>query len=377
MPASFQGLINSRIFKFTVGESVDGEPSEFFVHEDAVAQLSNPLHTLTKGPSADARAGHATWKDVSKDTFERFAQFAYTGDYSIPKTEYLNAVAKQGKIETSVPTPPPSEASHDIRHGSVSSISTIQPPDKPVTAVDSERREDLVNDKLNDDEGAILNYPSPLGKKSKKKRRPNKPATTDPEPESAKEPATVQDVPEPKPEKTDSVFVDPEQEAASSVIQEEARDDPLQLLTADFNTLPYPLLASRDNYDGTCEPATDFEKNRSYSKVFLSHASLYVLGGAQLVDSLKTLALFKLHKTLSAFELDNENIGDITDLARYAYSEDGKNVEEGSGGLRGLVCQYMGRHATELSDDTKFLNFLAEGGQVVKDFLKLKLQRKN
>jgi hypothetical protein len=64
---------------------------------------------------------------------------------------------------------------------------------------------------------------------------------------------------------------------------------------------------------------TDSEKERSYSNVLLSNASLYVLGDDQLVESLKALSLFKPHKTLCTFELDNENVGDITDLARYAY----------------------------------------------------------
>ncbi|KAH7312899.1 hypothetical protein BKA65DRAFT_148559 [Rhexocercosporidium sp. MPI-PUGE-AT-0058] len=168
-----------------------------------------------------------------------------------------------------------------------------------------------------------------------------------------KESAKVQEVPEPEPERADSVSVDQEQEPTSAGSQH----DPLEMLTEDFHTLSYPLVASCDNYDGTCGPTTAFEKECSYSKVFLSHASLYVLGRALLIDPLKALALFKLHKTLSTFKLENENIGDITDLARYAYSEDGEKVDEGLRGLKGLVCHYMGRHAMGLSQDTKFLNF--------------------
>jgi hypothetical protein len=36
---------------------------------------------------------------VSKGTFERFTQFAYTGDYSIPKMEKRNRVAMLGKYD--------------------------------------------------------------------------------------------------------------------------------------------------------------------------------------------------------------------------------------------------------------------------------------
>jgi hypothetical protein len=32
----------------------------------------------------ESLAGEARWKDVDKTTFINFAQFAYTGDYSVP-----------------------------------------------------------------------------------------------------------------------------------------------------------------------------------------------------------------------------------------------------------------------------------------------------
>jgi hypothetical protein len=53
------------------------------------------------------------------------------------------------------------------------------------------------------------------------------------------------------------------------------------------------------------------------------NASLYILGDLQLIDSLKALALFKLHRTLCVFQLDDGNAEDIIALARYAYSEEG------------------------------------------------------
>lgn len=72
--------------------------------------------------------------------------------------------------------------------------------------------------------------------------------------------------------------------------QEQPLEEPV--LTAHLPSLSYPLLASRDNYEGPCEPATNFEKDHSYSNFLLSHPSLFVLGDGQLVDSLKALALF-------------------------------------------------------------------------------------
>ncbi|KIM96402.1 hypothetical protein OIDMADRAFT_132189 [Oidiodendron maius Zn] len=314
MPASFQEIINSRLFKFIVGEGA----SEFSVHEDAVAHLSKPLHSLTKGSSSEARAGRARWNDVSKDTFERFVQFAYTGDYSIPTTEKRGSEPQFDQVDTNIST-----------------------------------------------------------KKNKKKKRRKESLPAVPEPDPEPEPADLAQnhVQEEEESVAAQSELHPEQDPAPIPEESKSAEQTTHILVADFDTLSYPLLASRDNYEGTCEPSTDFNKDHCYSNVLLSHASLYLLGDSQLVDSLKALALFKLHKTLCTFELDDDNIGDITDLARYAYSDGDKPVDEGLGGLRELVCQYLAIHAVELSSDPRFLNLLAGGGQIVKDFFKFQLQR--
>jgi hypothetical protein len=60
-----------------------------------------------------------------------------------------------------------------------------------------------------------------------------------------------------------------------------AAEEPEQLRAGrdrhpEFHTLPYPLLTPRNIHLRTCEP--HFQPDRSYSNVFLAHASLYVLG---------------------------------------------------------------------------------------------------
>jgi hypothetical protein len=68
--------------------------------------------------------------------------------------------------------------------------------------------------------------------------------------------------------------------------------------------------------------------------------------------------LFKLHKTLCGFELDADNAADIVDLARYAYSDEGRGLEEGVRSLRSLVCQFMAEHALVLASDAAFAELL-------------------
>ena len=349
-----------------------------------------PLRILTKS-SPEARAGQATWKDVGKDTFERFVQYAYTGDYSIPKTQKrcmaiptkvnsihkkTNGVDKHEKSENGVAphsSSPSAPNGFDGIRERLDSLGSDETPDI---------RDGSISEKL-DDEGTILNQPTLPTKKHKKRaaraaalEKAAKEAALKSEKEAPPEPELPAEQKKPHLEEqqtTEPQQASPESELISLDEPEKPSSEP-HILTADFHSLSYGLFASRDNYEGTCEPSMDFEKDHSYSNVLLSHAALYALGDKELVDNLKALALFKLHKTLCTFELDKDNIGDITDLARYAYSAKDNGAEEGTGGLRGLVCQYMAIHAKELSTDAKFMNLLVGGGQIVQDFIKLQLQ---
>jgi hypothetical protein len=180
--------------------------------------------------------------------------------------------------------------------------------------------------------------------------------------------------------KNTEVGLEPEQLLESSPVFRARRDSypeplSLNLFATDFQSLQYPLLTPRNIHLHTCEPAEIFEPDWSYSNIFLAHASLFVLGDFWLIDTLKALSLHKLHKTLCIFQLDDANIEDIIDLARYVYNEKGKGSEEGIGSLRSMVCQYMALNAAVLSLYDGFMELLAEGGQFVKDLFKFVTQR--
>ena len=51
------------------------------VHEAAFAEQSRALSALMQGVMIEGSAGQAKWEDMDMETFTRFAQFAYTGDY--------------------------------------------------------------------------------------------------------------------------------------------------------------------------------------------------------------------------------------------------------------------------------------------------------
>ncbi|TAQ85295.1 hypothetical protein B7494_g6393 [Chlorociboria aeruginascens] len=313
-------IINSRLFKFTVGRTSDNGATEFFVHEEAIAQLSRPLHNLVRGDLSETQAGCTIWEDVSKETFERFVQFAYTGDYSVPQTEKRKGIVKQDTVEDDTAFPPQEvEGEPEVNYFGIE----------------------------NNNWGSLAISKKPKKKLWKDIRKSKR------SPELVEEPAFC-----------------PMPTTSSPVIQPTREKYPetplLSQFRGTFHSLSIPLLAPRNSYENTCEPAEDFERGQSYSNVFLAHASLYILGDYHLIDSLKALALHKLHKTLHIFQL-NENVEDIIDLARLAYSNEGKGVEGGIGGLRDLVCRYMAVNASTLSLDAGFLDLLGEGGQFAQD----------
>ncbi|KAL2061306.1 hypothetical protein VTL71DRAFT_7579 [Oculimacula yallundae] len=341
MSPSFPEIINSRVFKFRVGESKDGTPTEFSVHEEAIAQLSQPLHSLLKGELLEAQTGCAVWPSTSKEAFERFIQFAYTGDYSIPETKPCTRMAESGTGS------PPGQFLSGFSGGSKENGDTVE---KTAEMYDS--FEELMS--------------SFKGKKDKKGKKMAKKETRG---WGTYEPVEPQPEPEPEP------YLMP----VFRTGRDSYPDPPLPLsprtLTVEFRSLSFPPPASRNIHHLTCEPAEIFEPGRSYSNVFLAHAALYILGDFWLVDNLKALALHKLHKTLCIFQLNDENMMDIVDLARYAYREEGKGMEAGIGSLRSLVCQHMAWNAEVLSLHTGFMDFFAEGGQFVRDFFRFAVQR--
>jgi hypothetical protein len=109
--------------------------------------------------------------------------------------------------------------------------------------------------------------------------------------------------------------------------------------------------------------------HEDFTPVFLAHARLYSFADMRLVHPLKNLALHKLQKTLLAFQLYSERIGDIIKLVRYAYDH-GLDRSEASGmdELRRLVVEYMASEVDAIGKHAEFKILLEEGGEFVTDF---------
>lgn len=117
------------------------------------------------------------------------------------------------------------------------------------------------------------------------------------------------------------------------------------------------------------QPKPNSSANQDYTPVFLAHARLYTFAEMRLIYPLRDLALDKLHRTLGEFQLYAQRVGDVVELARYAYKNGPDRSESGElDGLRQLVVEYMAREADTIGENPKFKVLLEEGGEFVGDF---------
>jgi hypothetical protein len=234
---------------------------------------------MMTGDLSESQTGRTVWKDVSKETFEQFAQFAYTGDYFITAPVLREFDPEEWKQFDET--------------------------------LDEAKEEDEYQD-----EGREL----PSGKKRKRSER-----------------------------------------AATGKL----------IAPTTLSDLTFVRL-ERQRYWKVNRPSTYYDSKYDYTQVLLCHASLYILGDLWLVEPLKMLALHKLQKTLNHFHIDKYKIRDVIHLLRVVYGEEGRTGPEGfEGGLAQLVCAYLAMHGEFLRDDERFLEFMGEGGQFVKDVWRL------
>jgi hypothetical protein len=96
-------VFRSSIFTFLIGEN----KTPIAVHAEAIAKHSKALNALINGGMEEAKAGRASLPDVSEDTFLRFCQYAYAGDYSTPPFTTIEAEAEEVPVDASDWPPPP------------------------------------------------------------------------------------------------------------------------------------------------------------------------------------------------------------------------------------------------------------------------------
>ena len=107
-----------------------------------------------------------------------------------------------------------------------------------------------------------------------------------------------------------------------------------------------------------------------YTEVFLGHARMYVFAEKYDIKPLKTLALLKLHRTLSIFTLFPERVGDIMTLLKYVYANTAEAVD-GTEDIRTMLAHYIGCEMEMLTKDGDIKDLMLDNGDMLGDFLKM------
>ncbi|KAF2802379.1 uncharacterized protein BDZ99DRAFT_202149 [Mytilinidion resinicola] len=85
MAPTFEDFIQSHQFTFFVGQ----EGKSIVVHAAAIAATSQQLDALINGGMGESETRCARIEDVKVDDFIRFCEYAYRGDYTVPRWEEL------------------------------------------------------------------------------------------------------------------------------------------------------------------------------------------------------------------------------------------------------------------------------------------------
>ncbi|KAI1417042.1 hypothetical protein F5Y13DRAFT_153596 [Hypoxylon sp. FL1857] len=308
----YEIIAASKPFRFLVGP----KKKEFTMHAELVARMSKPLWTLVNGEWKESKGGLAEWPEIDEETFVRFCEFAYTGDYkaAVPFMEMP-------------PTPPELENGESSKSKSSVAEEMLEPEpalEEQVPEPEPEPEPDP--------------WALPLHSVSKKKSKKKAPELWD-------NWGTPQPPPPPPPTKKDVMWQE---------FQERIYDEP--------------------NLKPKEEPNTDPSAN--YSEVFLSHARLYALADYYDIEALVGLCVRKLHRTLKVFNLhEGARVTDVAQLIDYLY----KNTRSGQreqDKLRSLVATYAACHIEDLWSNLYFQDVL-ESGEVSKSILGQLLRRVN
>jgi len=284
------------------------EKKAFVVHSKAIAATSWHFHALVNNGMSQSQEGSVEYPDMEPDDFARFVEYSYRYDYAAPSWTLDQKTVKNGEV----PSPPP------------------------------------------------VDWDVPLA--------------SEPEPE-----------PEPEPDPVAVAFEEMISDPYRGLSKSQAKKArALKEASVNSNRATHGL---RQNFHGRayltcCEPKTamldrflpteNSAPEQDFTPVFLAHARLYTFACMRLIDPLKRLALHKLHQTLLKFKLYDRRVGDVVELARYAYDNGEDRKPDGTiEDLRKLVVEYIACEVSTIGKHEAFAPLLQEGGEFVVDFWRI------
>ncbi|KAL2408143.1 hypothetical protein ABEF95_001363 [Exophiala dermatitidis] len=307
MEIPYRSFTRSHPFRFLIGP----EKASIYIHSELVKQHSETLAALVGGGMSEAEKGCAHLEDIDEDTFNRFVEFAYTGDYSVPDPTF-KPVSDNEDPSNSPGTPP----NHEMEAPVEDEPTNFSWGFETKTTISGGRRKVRRNGWTESSTQGHISEPIPL------MQEPGFGIERQPESQQWRE------------------FKD----------KAHIRERP------------------------AWEPRKNLRPNEDYEPVFMCHASLYIFSDRYSIEPLRELVLQKLRLTLSRFTLFAERTGDIVHLLKYTYANT-MDHDSGIDTLRNLVTDYAVCEIEKMATDHEFQDYLTEEGFAAKDLMVKLVQR--
>ncbi|KIW99405.1 uncharacterized protein Z518_11393 [Rhinocladiella mackenziei CBS 650.93] len=291
-------------FEFLVGV----ERTAFHVHSSLAIHLSPVFAVLIQGHMLEAIEKRAVLDDIDVDTFVRFCEYAYTGDYSVPQPTICQAPHPSPLLQTDT---------QDSNDNSKSNAVSQKPETEKAPPPDSNpRSKQLISRSI-----SWL-----TGRNNKKK--PCTPSCKLRNPASG----VIASLPDP--------------------------DSKLGVTWSKFR-------ASSTGWNGPVfQPYRNILPSESFTEVLLCQARLYVFGDRYDIKPLRLLIVYKIRRTLSVLKIFPERVPEIFQLVAYVY----ENTVEGDD-LRMLVLQYTACMTIVLMADADWDAFISEQPTFARELL--------
>ncbi|KAI1450636.1 hypothetical protein F5Y02DRAFT_120111 [Annulohypoxylon stygium] len=145
----------SKPFRFLVGP----DKKEFFMHAELIARMSEPLSAMVNGEWKERSEGVIELPETDEETFVRFCEFSYTGDYKAaeppapPKSEKEDGVPLPLLDSNYYPSKKKKKKAPDARIAHSEEWGAIQPCSPPPTLLP--RRDSMWNEFTNNISGGL------------------------------------------------------------------------------------------------------------------------------------------------------------------------------------------------------------------------------
>lgn len=331
----------SGTFSFDIGQS----KTRFTLHKKLVSRHSEPLDRLMHGGFKESQLGVGCIEDIEPEAFARFAEYIYSGDYSVasPTTDD----AEEGQRSSGSDE----ESLGEKKHKSTSQRGfrfrrwRLQSPEPRTESIDTVDEQQAV---ANPSEEVFEAEEAPAQAEG---QAPDSP--TDSVPPEAPYP------PEPEPE------LPPSLSEIASPRSPVSSDDSLSAPRRSRRSA-HPLLAPHVPFQLDASPGPNEKPAMDYSPVFMCHAQVCLFAQEFIIPDLKALAVTKLSDSLNIFHCYSRRAADIARLIKYIYS----NTPEDDStpfSMREVVVHYASKNFKVLVSCNEFRELLAEGGSFVPD----------